>query len=104
MNRGNGNARGRRALNSKRGGGNVGGRGRGQNRRRNSRPMAAEGRGRKGIPGRGRRGKGDARTPKTLPSKEELDQQLDRYMANTKSHLDRELDTYMKETNENDVW
>ena len=106
VNRGNGNVRGRQASNLKRGGGNVGGRGRGrgQNRRRNGRPVAAVGRGRSTISGRGKRGKGDVRTPKTLPSKEELDQQLDRYMANTKSHLDRELDTYMKETNEGDVW
>ncbi|KAK7862751.1 hypothetical protein R5R35_002516 [Gryllus longicercus] len=50
-----------------------------------------------GVRGRGRRGGARGRQQK-LPSKEELDLQLDQYMANTKSHLDKELDSYMNQT------
>lgn len=33
--------------------------------------------------------------PEKIPTKEELDNQLDNYMSMTKSHLDAELDSYM---------
>ncbi|CAH2095571.1 unnamed protein product [Euphydryas editha] len=46
--------------------------------------------------GRGRGGGGITRQQKVVPTKEELDLQLDQYMASTKSALDKELDTYMK--------
>lgn len=59
---------------------------------------------RNSISRKGQRGRGNNQVTKTVPSREELDQQLDQYMANTKSHLDRELDTYMKESNEGDVF
>jgi hypothetical protein len=36
----------------------------------------------------------------TVPSKEELDLQLDQNMASTKSHLDKELDTNMNQAQE----
>ncbi|XP_066992856.1 chromatin target of PRMT1 protein [Anabrus simplex] len=59
------------------------------------------GRGRRGagnVRGRGRRGAQRGRLQSaTVPSKEELDLQLDQYMANTKSNLDRELDSYMNQ-------
>jgi hypothetical protein len=42
---------------------------------------------------RGSRG----RQMQAVPSKEELDLQLDQYMAITKSHLDKELDSYMNQ-------
>ncbi|XP_063622362.1 chromatin target of PRMT1 protein-like [Cydia splendana] len=48
---------------------------------------AARGRGRGGI---------SRQTPKPVPTKEELDLQLDQYMAGTKSALDKELESYMK--------
>ncbi|XP_063381845.1 chromatin target of PRMT1 protein-like [Cydia fagiglandana] len=48
---------------------------------------AARGRGRGGI---------SRQTPKPVPTKEELDLQLDQYMACTKSALDKELEVYMK--------
>ncbi|XP_063366333.1 chromatin target of PRMT1 protein-like [Cydia amplana] len=48
---------------------------------------AARGRGRGGI---------SRQTPKPVPTREELDLQLDQYMAGTKSALDKELDSYMK--------
>lgn len=32
-----------------------------------------------------------------VPTKEELDDQLDQYMANTKVHLDKDLDNYMNQ-------
>jgi hypothetical protein len=38
-----------------------------------------------------------------VPSKEELDLQLDQYMASTKSHLDKELDSYMNQAQE-EAW
>ncbi|XP_038221212.1 chromatin target of PRMT1 protein-like [Zerene cesonia] len=58
------------------------------------------GRGRGRVRGRGR-GRGNNRVTttnakKTVPSKEELDLQLDQYMASTKSALDKELDAYMQ--------
>ncbi|KAI8437292.1 hypothetical protein MSG28_011664 [Choristoneura fumiferana] len=46
--------------------------------------------------GRGRGGVVRNQAPKPVPTKEELDHQLDLYMAGTKSALDAELDTYMK--------
>lgn len=46
--------------------------------------------------GRGRGGVGVTRQQKEVPTKEELDLQLDLYMASTKSALDKELDNYMK--------
>ncbi|KAM3958909.1 uncharacterized protein ACR2FA_007085 [Aphomia sociella] len=45
---------------------------------------------------RGRGGILRNQEPKSVPTKEELDEQLDQYMAGTKSALDKELDTYMK--------
>ncbi|XP_041707654.1 chromatin target of PRMT1 protein [Coregonus clupeaformis] len=59
-----------------------------------------------GLRGRGRgaglglRGRGGFRCrgmgkPEKIPTKEELDNQLDNYMSMTKSHLDAELDSYM---------
>ncbi|XP_024263849.1 chromatin target of PRMT1 protein isoform X3 [Oncorhynchus tshawytscha] len=57
-----------------------------------------------GLRGRGRgaglglRGRGWFRSmgkPEKIPTKEELDNQLDNYMSMTKSHLDAELDSYM---------
>nr|XP_029501590.1 chromatin target of PRMT1 protein-like isoform X2 [Oncorhynchus nerka] len=57
-----------------------------------------------GLRGRGRgaglglRGRGWFRgmgKPEKIPTKEELDNQLDNYMSMTKSHLDAELDSYM---------
>ncbi|XP_045575033.1 chromatin target of PRMT1 protein isoform X3 [Salmo salar] len=48
-----------------------------------------------GLRGRGGfRGRGMGK-PKKIPTKEELDNQLDNYMSMTKSHLDAELDSYM---------
>lgn len=41
------------------------------------------------------RGRGRGGRP---PTREELDSQLDQYMAGSKGVLDRELDTYMKES------
>ncbi|XP_063538831.1 chromatin target of PRMT1 protein-like [Cydia strobilella] len=65
-----------------RGGGGAGrGGGRGLTR------GAARGRGRGGI---------SRQTVKPVPTKEQLDLQLDQYMAGTKSALDKELDSYMK--------
>ncbi|KAG7309474.1 hypothetical protein JYU34_005442 [Plutella xylostella] len=37
-----------------------------------------------------------------VPSREELDNQLDEYMASSKSALDRDLDAYMKSAMEMD--
>jgi len=48
---------------------------------------------------RGSRG----RQTRNVPSKEELDLQLDQYMASTKSHLDKELDSYMNQAQE-EMW
>ncbi|XP_036822351.1 chromatin target of PRMT1 protein-like isoform X2 [Oncorhynchus mykiss] len=48
--------------------------------------------------GLGLRGRGWFRgmgKPEKIPTKEELDNQLDNYMSMTKSHLDAELDSYM---------
>lgn len=51
--------------------------------------------------GRGRGGRGRGRGARQAPpSREELDQQLDQYMASTKSTLDKELDSYMNQGNE----
>ncbi|XP_045504233.1 chromatin target of PRMT1 protein-like isoform X2 [Colias croceus] len=75
--------------------------GRLQNQRRTV-GQNARGRGRGRVRGRGRgqgRGNNRATTPnakKTVPTKEELDLQLDQYMASTKSALDRQLDAYME--------
>lgn len=51
--------------------------------------------------GRGRGSRG--RQMQAVPSKEELDLQLDQYMASTKSHLDRELDSYMNQA-QDETW
>lgn len=40
---------------------------------------------------------------KPVPSAEELDLQLDQYMAGSKSALDRELDNYMRTAMETDA-
>jgi len=48
---------------------------------------------------RGSRG----RQTRNVPSKEELDLQLDQYMASTKSHLDKELDSYMNQA-QDETW
>ncbi|XP_059045929.1 chromatin target of PRMT1 protein-like isoform X2 [Achroia grisella] len=45
---------------------------------------------------RGRGGVVRNQVQKPVPTKEELDAQLDQYMAGTKSALDKELDNYMK--------
>ena len=52
----------------------------------------------------GRRGRGRGRggwrsVEGKPPTKEELDQQIDSYMASSKGGLDKELDSYMKEAN-----
>lgn len=48
-----------------------------------------------GLRGRGGfRGRGMGK-PEKIPTKEELDNQLDNYMSMTKSRLDAELDSYM---------
>ncbi|CAH2268522.1 chromatin target of PRMT1 protein-like isoform X2 [Pararge aegeria] len=65
------------------------GRGRGQNKR-----GATPGRGR-GV-GRGGGSGGASNQNKQTVTKEELDLQLDQYMASTKTALDKELDAYMK--------
>ncbi|ETN60698.1 hypothetical protein AND_007673 [Anopheles darlingi] len=62
-------------------------RGRSRSRRANSRV-----RGRSASKGRGTQAAKQQKQPK---SKEELDSELDQYMANTKSCLDREMDEYM---------
>jgi hypothetical protein len=59
--------------------------------RRNGRMRAGRGRGSRG------------RQMQAVPSKEELDLQLDQYMASTKSHLDKELDSYMNQAQE-ETW
>ncbi|KAK3919502.1 Chromatin target of PRMT1 protein [Frankliniella fusca] len=68
---------------------------RGQGVRGGAAGPVARGRGR-GRGGRGR-GRGGRQAP---PSREELDKQLDQYMASTKSTLDKELDSYMNQGNE----
>lgn len=88
-----GSPRGGRGLRGGRGGG-VGNRftrGRGGSFRRNGRMRAGRGRGSRG------------RQMQAVPSKEELDLQLDQYMASTKSHLDRELDSYMNQA-QDETW
>ena len=55
--------------------------------------------GRGGRGGRRQRG-GRGRQQQTKVTKEELDQQLDSYMANTKTVLDRDLDDYMSQKTE----
>ncbi|XP_014357862.2 chromatin target of PRMT1 protein [Papilio machaon] len=53
--------------------------------------------GRRRLHGRGRGGvTRNQVNEKKIPTKEELDAQLDQYMASTKSALDKELDVYMK--------
>ncbi|XP_046396919.1 chromatin target of PRMT1 protein-like isoform X2 [Ischnura elegans] len=49
---------------------------------------------RRGV--RGTRGRGRG-TSTSQPTREELDHQLDEYMASTRSHLDKELDQYMNQ-------
>lgn len=49
-----------------------------------------------GMRGRGGRGgRGNATKKPVMPSKEELDMELDKYMSNTRSYLDKQLDQYM---------
>ncbi|XP_061725716.1 chromatin target of PRMT1 protein-like [Cydia pomonella] len=90
-----------------RGVGRGGARGRARGAAAAGRGAAAAGRGRAGRGGAGRgfargaargRGRGgiSRQTPKPAPTREELDLQLDQYMAGTKSALDKELDSYMK--------
>ncbi|RXN30357.1 chromatin target of PRMT1 -like protein [Labeo rohita] len=38
-----------------------------------------------------------------IPSREQLDEQLDEYMSMTKSHLDAELDAYMAQVDLDDM-
>lgn len=60
--------------------------------------MFYRGRGGRGR-GRGMNINGDNLT------KEELDSQLDQYMANTRVHLDKELDSYMNQGDEDvEMW
>lgn len=55
-----------------------------------------KGRGGRQNRGRGRSwGLGASMNKKNIPSKQELDNELDEYMAKTKSHLDADLDAYM---------
>ncbi|CAH0731300.1 unnamed protein product, partial [Brenthis ino] len=85
---------------------NVGGRqqivGRLRGQQRGKRRIMGQGqavrgpRGRGGMRGRGRGRGGITRQQKNVPTKEELDLQLDQYMASTKTALDKELDSYMK--------
>ncbi|XP_023954001.2 chromatin target of PRMT1 protein [Bicyclus anynana] len=80
--------------------GKMRGQGRGQSRGRQM-TRGQNGRGRGRGRGQGNTGRGGATTPnKPLVTKEELDLQLDQYMASTKTALDRELDEYMKNTME----
>ncbi|XP_075222000.1 uncharacterized protein LOC142324844 isoform X2 [Lycorma delicatula] len=52
----------------------------------------------RGIGGRrGGRGAGRRRDNVPVPTKEELDNQLDQYMANSRCSLDKDLDSYMKQ-------
>ena len=70
---------------------------------RNSQSIGRRGRGRGRSGGRGGRTGRGGQTKVILPTKEELDKQLEQYMANTKkSHLDQEIDTFMKESGVND--
>ncbi|XP_023231370.1 chromatin target of PRMT1 protein-like [Centruroides sculpturatus] len=67
---------------------------------RNNRNVGGAGGRRKGRGGRQNRGRGrnwgQANiNKKNIPSKQELDNELDEYMAKTKSHLDADLDAYM---------
>ncbi|KAK6638889.1 hypothetical protein RUM43_007159 [Polyplax serrata] len=93
------------ASNVRRGRGRGGQRGRGNFQRNVPRGRNEQMRGKRGR-GRGRptpRGRGrGGQTKVIMPTKEELDKQLEQYMANTKSHLDREIDTYMKESGLNE--
>lgn len=74
--------------------------GRGNFRRGNPGVRGGHGRGAATGMGRGRGGRGRGRGGRPAPpSREELDQQLDQYMASTKSTLDRELDSYMNQGN-----
>ena len=52
------------------------------------------GRGSRGRGGRGRGGRGGGRR-QPPPTREELDKELDSYMAGTKGLLDKEMDEYM---------
>ncbi|XP_053615689.1 chromatin target of PRMT1 protein-like isoform X2 [Plodia interpunctella] len=61
--------------------------GRGRRRGQNMRLQKGRGRG---------RGMVRSQTPKPVPSKEELDAQLDQYMSGSKTALDRELEEYMR--------
>ncbi|XP_062847768.1 chromatin target of PRMT1b [Trichomycterus rosablanca] len=58
---------------------------------------AMRGRGRGWAAGRGRA------EGRPLPTREQLDEQLDDYMSMTKSHLDAQLDEYMAEVDSEDV-
>ena len=55
------------------------------------------GQGRRGWGGRFRRGGGGRRQQGPPPSREQLDKEIDSYMAGTKGVLDREIDDYMME-------
>ncbi|XP_038832392.1 chromatin target of PRMT1 protein-like [Salvelinus namaycush] len=61
---------------------------------RNGLGLRGRGRG-AGLGLRGRGGFWGLGIPEKIPTKEELDNQLDDYMSMTKSHLDAELDSYM---------
>ena len=55
-------------------------------------------RGRGGRGGRGNfRGRGGKFQPQTKKTREELDAELDSYMANTRTVLDKDLDEYMSQ-------
>ncbi|PIK46320.1 putative chromatin target of PRMT1 protein isoform X2 [Apostichopus japonicus] len=86
---------------------NRGGRGRGNNRGGNRgrglnrQTIGRGGRGRGRGMNRGGRGRGQGRGGNTFTpsvSKEDLDNQLDDYMSNTRTSLDAELDAYMADT------
>ncbi|PSN41971.1 hypothetical protein C0J52_10535 [Blattella germanica] len=100
----------------KRGGGGRGGLGTGRGNRGSPRGGRGNRFNRGGQRGRGGggigggsgsfRGRGTlrGRNNQTVPSKEELDLQLDQYMASTKSHLDKELDSYMNQAQDEENW
>ncbi|XP_013173173.1 PREDICTED: chromatin target of PRMT1 protein-like [Papilio xuthus] len=60
------------------------------------RTQARKQNGRRRMRGRGRDSVTRNQVNEKVPTKEELDAQLDQYMSNTKSALDRDLDVYMK--------
>lgn len=74
-----------------------------QNNRGSFPGRSGRGRGRGGLT-RSMRGNRNNK-PGAIPTKEELDRELEQYMANTKSQLDKDIDAYMKESTETqEMW